>query len=231
MLRSESLERWWPTTQSLDLVRGTAPQVAVAVEAEVTRFVGAEALSKSWSRYANLDEAFGAATEFANVPTYFLLLPTRSDWTVLWNNSLLCDGYDSLCYCITANHGLTTVHWNAHDSITTTQPGATFTYRSLEEATVIERSVYAVQNDRKWLFGEIGSPLPAEDASSYLARRKSDRLNESLMASLLGRLGAAPWTEEFYALQEQPCFILQRMAAPKTIIQRPRASDLRGIQD
>ncbi|MDQ0570049.1 hypothetical protein QFZ42_001883 [Variovorax paradoxus] len=224
MLRSEPLQRWWPTTQSLDLVRGTAPQVAAAVEAEVTRFVRGETLTKAWFHYADLDAAFGAATEFANVPTHLLVLPTHSDWTVLWNNSFLCSGYDSLCFCVTANHGLTTIHWDAHDSTTTTQPGAAFTHRSLVKATVVERSVYAAQEDGKWLFGEVGSPLPQEDAGSYLARSKRDRLNESLMASLLERFGAAPWNEGFYALSEQPCFVLQRLGAPTTIIRRPRSA-------
>lgn len=230
MLRSEPLERWWPTTQSLDLVQGTAPQVAAAVEAEVTRFVHGEKLTRAWCHYADLDAAFGATTEFSNVPTHFLVLPTHSDWTVLWNNSFLCDGYDSLCSCITANHGLTTVHWNAHDSTTTTQPAAAFTHRTLVEATLVERSVYAAKEDGKWLFGEAGSPLPQEDVRSYLARNKRDRLNESLMASLLERLGAAPWAEGFYALPEQPCYVLQRSAAPTTIIRRPRSTVV-GMQD
>jgi hypothetical protein len=228
MLRSESFERSWPTTQSLDLVRGTVHQVAAAVEAEVTRFVGTEPLTKAWSHYTDLHAALGAATEFTNVPTHFLILPTRSDWTVLWNNSFLCDGYDALCYCVTANHGLTTIHWNAHDSTTTTQPGAIFTHRRRVEATVVERSVYSTQNDRKWLFGEVGPLLPEENTDSYLARRKRDRLNESLMASFLRRLGAAPWTEEFYALPEQSCFVLQRLDAPSTITRRPRSAVIRG---
>ncbi|MEZ2297471.1 hypothetical protein [Variovorax sp. RCC_210] len=227
MLRSGALERWWPTTQSLDLVLGTVSQVAAAVEAEVSRFVHGEALSKAWSHYADLDAAFGAATEFANVPTHFLALPTHSDWTVLWNNSFLCSGYDSLCACITANHGLTTVHWSAHDSTTTTQPGATFTHRSLLDATLMERSVYASQQDGKWLFAEAGPSLPQEDVGSYRSRTKRDRLDESRMASFLGRLGAAPWDEAFYALSAQPCFVLQRQAAPMTITRRPRSAVIR----
>ncbi|HEX7864125.1 MAG TPA: hypothetical protein VF555_04210 [Variovorax sp.] len=223
MLRSEALDRWWPTTQSLDLVRGTVQQVAAAMEAEVTRFVGTEALTRAWSHYASLDEAFGASAEFANVPTHYLALPSRSEWTVLWNNSFLCSGYDSLCHCLTKNHGLTTIHWSAHDSTTTFQPGAAFTHRSLVGTAVAERSVYVAREDSRWSFGEVGHALPEEDVASYLAPRKRDRLNESLMESLLGRFGAAPWSEEFYALSAQPCFVLQRLAAPKSIIRRPRS--------
>ncbi|MGJ7524724.1 hypothetical protein [Variovorax sp. GB1P17] len=222
MLRSQTLERWWPTTQSLDLVHGTVRQVAAAVEAEVTRFVGGETLATAWSRYADLDEAFGAVAEFANVPTHFLVLPTNSEWTVLWNNSFLCSGYDALCACLTKNHGLTSIHWSAHDSTTVFQPGALFTHRRLVDTAVVERSVHVTRQDSKWSFGEAGPVLPQENTDSYLARRVHDRLNESLMAALLGRLGAAPWTEEFYALAEQSCFVLQRPSAPKTVIRRPR---------
>ena len=35
---------------------------------------------------------------FTNVSTCYLVLPTHSRWTVRWNNSFLCDGYDSLCW-------------------------------------------------------------------------------------------------------------------------------------
>ncbi|HEY8878651.1 MAG TPA: hypothetical protein VIN03_13875 [Roseateles sp.] len=224
MPRSGPFERWWPTTQSLDLVHGTLPEVAKAVESEVARFVRDEALTAAWFRYADLDAAFSAATEFANVPTHYLLLPTHSDWTVLWTNSFLCDGYDSLCHCLTVNHGITSIHWNAHDSVTTTQPGATFTHRSLVDATLVERSVYVAQNDGKWLFGQTGSPLPEEDSGCYQAPRKRDRLNEQLLAKLLERLGARPWTESFYALREQPCFVLKRLAAPPTIIRLARSA-------
>lgn len=206
----------------MDLVLGTAHQVAAAVEAEVTRFVRGETLTTAWSRYADLDEAFGAVVEFANVPTHFLVLPTNSEWTVLWNNSFLCSGYDSLCACLTRHHGLTSIHWSAHDSTTVFQPGATFTHRSLVDAAVVERSVYATREDSQWRFGEAGPVLPEENTDAYRARRVRDRLNESMMVELLGRLGAAPWAEEFYALAEQPCFVMQRLAAPNTVIRRPR---------
>lgn len=174
-LRSESLQRWWPTTQS--------------------------------------------APEFANVPTFYLLLPSRSRWTVLWNNSFLCDGYDSLCWCLTKNHGLTTVHWSAHDETTTFQSGATFQHRLWDGAAMLERFVQAAQEDKRWSFYQSGDPLPEEDTPPYAATRKRDRLNE-VVAQLLGRLGASPWREEFYALPEQRCFVLQRPAAPETVLRR-----------
>src|SRR5262249_12907394 len=129
MLRTETIQEWWPATQSLDLVEGPVKEVAAAVHAEVRRFLQLEIVSSAWKTFSGLDAAFGSASEFANVPTLYLVLPTRSKWSALWNNSFLCDGYDSLCYCLTKNHGLRTLHWSAHDQSTSFQPGAQFTHR------------------------------------------------------------------------------------------------------
>jgi hypothetical protein len=224
-LRSESIRKWWPTTQSLDLVEGPIEAVAAGLVTEVKRFLEDEAVATSWESLPSLDGAFQAAPEFASVPTFYLVLPSRSRWSVLWNNSFLCDGYDSLCWCLTKNHGLTTVHWSAHDDWTTFQSGSCFHHRRRDGSTVVERFVQAAQEDKRWLFHESGQPLPEEDVDSYAARRKRDRLNEAVVARLLGRLGASPWSEEFYALPEQRCFVLQRVQAPRTVI-RKRASEV-----
>ena len=224
-LRSDSIRKWWPTTQSLDLVEGPVEAVAHGVETEVKRFVYGESVATSWEAFPSLDAAFQAAPEFANVPTFYLVLPSRSRWSVLWNNSFLCDGYDSLCWCLTKNHGFTTVHWSAHDEWTTFQSGACFHHRRQVDSNVVERFVYAAQEDKRWLFHETGQPLPEEHLASYGARRKRDRLNEALVAQLLGRLGAFPWSEDFYAVPGEPCFVLQRVQAPESVIRR-RASEV-----
>ena len=219
-LRSESIERWWPATQSLDLVEGPVELVAHAVETEVRRFLNGEAVTTSWQAFPTLDAAFGLASGFTNVPTLYVVLPTRSRWTVLWNNSFLCDGYDSLCWCLTTNHGFTTMHWSAHDDTTTFQPGAAFTHRQRVPNGIGERSVYVGQEDERWLFQESGRPLPEEDVHEYQAKRKRDRLNERSIAELLGRLGAFPWRDDFYATGDTSCFVLSRNAAPATITRR-----------
>jgi hypothetical protein len=219
-LRSESIQRWWPSTQSLDLVEGSVEAVAAAVETEVRRFVGSEPVASSWETFLSLDSAFRSAPEFANIPTFHLVLPSRSRWTVLWNNSFLCDGYDALCWCLTKHHALTTVHWSAHDRWTTFQSGASFHLRRSAGSTMVERSVHVGQEDNRWTFFEHGEPLPEEEVTSYRARRKRDRLNEVLVSQLLGRLGASPWSDEFYAFPEQRSFVVRRPEAPATVIRR-----------
>lgn len=195
--------------------------VAQAVEAELRRILGVEPIERHRLAVHSVKQALKSCLSFTNVPTYFLVLPTSSRWTVLWNNSWLCDGYDSLCYCLTKNHGLTTVHWSAHDEETTFQPGAAFTHRAYATDAMMERSVSCSREDDRWLFHQQGAPLPEEDTSAYGARRKRDRLNEAVLLSLLGRLGAHPWNEAFYDFTSQECFVLRRTSYPATIVSRP----------
>jgi hypothetical protein len=226
-LRSGSIERWWPATQSLDLVEGDVDTVAAAVRAEVQRFLPSTQVEESWQPFVDLTGAFSLAGDFANAPTAFLVLPTHSRWSVLWNNSYLCNGHDSLCWCLTSRHHLTTLHWSAHDGTTSFQPGASFTHRSRRDS-LVERSVYVGCEDGRWSFHQTGRPLPEEDVANYNARPIRDRLNERLMAALLGRLDAAPWSEEFYAFGLR-YFILKRVEIPDTVARRKATDVVKGV--
>ena len=214
----EAVRRWWPLPDSLDLVRASIEVAASAVLAEVTRFVAGGQLSSSWVRYSSLDQVFGSVAVFTNVPTVYFVLPTHSDWTVLWNNSFLCDGYDSLCHCLATNHALSTMHWRSSDEDAVFQAGSSFTFRKPSASGLLERSVYCGKNDRHWDFHALGEPLPEEDLPAYSARRKRDRLNERGMLKLLDRLGARPWNDEFYRVGE--AFRIERIAYPSTISQK-----------
>jgi hypothetical protein len=212
---SEAVQRWWPLPDSLDLVRAPIKAVAPAVLAEVTRFVAGGQLSSAWVPFSSLDQVFASVAVFTNVPTVYFVLPTRSEWSVLWNNSFLCDGYDSLCWCLTTNHRLSTMHWRSSDEDAVFQAGSSFTFRNQSESGLRERSVYCSKNDERWEFDAIGEPLPEEDLAAYSARRKRDRLQEQGMFKLLERLGAEPWEDEFYLPGE--AFRIERLAYPDTI--------------
>jgi hypothetical protein len=230
ILRSETIQKWWPTTQALDIVEGSVEAVAAALQAEVRRFLAGEAISTSWEGFLNLDAAFCSASEFTNVPTTYLVLPTRSKWSVLWNNSFLCNGYDSLCHNLTKNHGLTTLHWSAHDEWTSFQSGASFTHRRKDGAEIVERSVAVAQEDKRWLFYAHGQPLAEEDIESYKARRKQDRLDEEKISAFLSRLGATPWLEQFYGMPATKVFVLRRQDAPSRITRRRPEEVLQSLK-
>ena len=221
MLKDPAIRSWWPSTQSLDLVEGSARRVAEAVSTEFSRMAAGEHVTVNRYLFADLESAFRSAPDFEIVVTFVLAIPTRSKWTVLWNNSFLCAGYDSLCWCLTSHHGLTTIHWSAHDDWTTFQSGASFTYRKRDGANLVERSVYCGQEDRRWVFHAAGQPLAEEKTADYAARRKRDRLNEKSLLSLLSRLGARPWAEDFYAFPDQECFAISR-PSPSRAVKRTR---------
>jgi hypothetical protein len=185
MLRSDAIQRWWPTTQALDLVEGTPTEVAEALCARVRGFVADERLDTTWVDVACFDDALRQAADFGNVPTTFVVLPTRSRWSVLWNNGFLCNGYDTLCLGLTRHHGLTTVHWCAHDATTTFQPGASFCHQRRQGTDVVERRVTVASDDGRWHFFASGEPLPEEQPAAYAARRTRGRLDERLVAELL----------------------------------------------
>lgn len=200
---------------SLDLVCAPAEVVGLAVLTEVTRFVSGEQLSSEWVPFNSLAKIFGSVNEFTNVPTVYFVLPTQSDWTVLWNNSFLCDGYDSLCWCLTTNHGMTTVHWQSSNEAAVFQAGSKFTARRQSASGLHERSVYCCKNDARWDFHVSGEPLPEEETAAYSSRRKRDRLNEQGLMALLSRLGAQPWEDSFY--REGKAFRIERVSFPSTI--------------
>jgi hypothetical protein len=202
----------------LDIVRGPSEVVASAVLAEVTRFVKAEQLSSDWVPFTSLGAVYGSVPVFTNVPTIYFVLPTSSAWTVLWNNSFLCDGYDSLCHCLTANHGLTTMHWKASDHDALFQAGTSFTFRQPLGLEVSERYVYCSSNDGRWEFGQGGEPIPEENLEPYSARRVRDRLNEAALLSLLAKLGARPRDDDFYSAGV--AFRIERTSYPDSIAQR-----------
>jgi len=99
------------------------------------------------------------------------------------------------------------------------QSGAGFTYRQVKDGDVFERAVQVAQQDSKWLFFESGEPLIEEDVQLYKTRLKRDRLNEERVSQLLSRLGASPWSEEFYDFSK-PIFVIRRRMRHSTIITR-----------
>lgn len=215
---SEAVQQWWPLADSLDLVRARADVAAPAVLSELTRFVHGDRLATAWVPFTSLSELFGSVSTFTGVPTVFFVIPTASEWAVLWNNGYGCDGYDSLCYCLTTNHGLTTMHWQSSDGDAVFQAGSSFTFRAKSDCRLIERSVYCGKNDNRWDFHTAGEPLPEEDLVAYTLDRKRDRLNEQSMIALLARLGARPWEDDFYPAGK--AFRIERVSFPKTITQK-----------
>lgn len=208
---------WFPLGVSIDLVEGDVSEVANAVRAQVGRWTGRERLEQSESSHTDWNSLFGSVDVFTNVPTKFFCIATNSQWTALWTNSFLCDGYDSLCHNLTKNHGFRTIHWKASDEAGIFQPGCRFCHRVISSGgEIMERTVHCSQQDSRWEFHEIGPVLTEEDPSLYQARVKKLRFNEDASIELLGRLGAEPREEKFYDFS-RPVRMIERIGFPDTV--------------
>ena len=91
---------FWPFLISLDLVRADQPEAFAAVLGQVSRFTEGEGLDVSHFPFQSLSHVFQHAGQYASFPTSFYVLPTSSQWSVIWTNTFHCDGYDSLCHCL-----------------------------------------------------------------------------------------------------------------------------------
>jgi len=208
---------WFPLGVSIDLVEGDVSIVTDAVRAQIKRFTGSEEIEEFECHPTDWNALYRSVNSFTNVPTKFFCIPTKSRWTALWTNCFLCDGYDSLCYCLTSQHGLRTIHWKASDTPSMFQPGSTFCHRMIgSDGTLLERTVHCSQQDSKWEFHEIGAPLPEEDLSLYKTKLKKDRFSERIAIELLERLGAEPRNELFYDFS-RPVRLIERRGYPDTI--------------
>ena len=87
---------------------------------------------------------------------------------------------------------------------------------------MIKRTVQTAQQDKRWHFYASGRPLEEENLAEYDAKRKRDRLNEGSLLSLLDRLGAKPWSEDFYALPEDETFVVRRQSVSPSATRRSR---------
>jgi hypothetical protein len=99
--------------------------------------------------------------------------------------------------------------------------GAHFIHRRHDGTEVIKRTVQVAREDKRWHFYAMGRPLEQENLAEYDPKRKRDRLNERSLLSLLSRLGAEPWSDDF-ALSEQETFFIRRLSAPPSVIRRSR---------
>lgn len=214
--KSDVFRRWFPLGVSLDLVRGSCREVAEAAGTEIQRFVKPDKLLTEDLQLPGFQELFESVKFYTNTPTIFYILSSSSPWTVLWNNTYLCSGYDSLCSCITRHHGLSTIHWSSSDVDQVFQAGTKFVYREGIGEDIRERSVCCIREDSRWIFEEAGEPLPDEDLESYKSQPKKGRLNEVKLMEFLDRLGARPWDEAWYDFA-QPIRRLTRLKFPRAI--------------
>ncbi|MBL8608886.1 MAG: hypothetical protein JNL38_16290 [Myxococcales bacterium] len=216
--KDDVVRRWWPLARGMDLVRAPADRVAALVASELER--SSLPFERRLVHPASLEEVFATVPSFTNVPTTFFVLPGLHGWTVIWNNSFLCDGYDSLAYNLTRLHGVDTLHFTSSDTDGPMLAGTSFTWRDGAAAGEPSRSVHCASGGLAWSFHATGRPLPGEDLAVYASSPVRARLDEEKLSRLLATMGAAPWREAFYDFTA-PIQRLDRIALPSSITSRP----------
>ncbi|MCL2155659.1 MAG: hypothetical protein FWH53_08350 [Leptospirales bacterium] len=207
----------FPLTQSFGLVFGNVAEVANAVYNEIKRYTKNEnGIELKHTILKNVDEVI-CNNKFTSVPTKVIVFPTITKWTIIWNNSFLCNGWDSLCYNLSNLYKFETFHFCSHDTITTMLPGSYFYYRYFENDILQERYVWACKNDNnKWEFIEKGDECYFETVENYKERIIKNRLNEEKMKELFNKMGINPWDDAVYKINEM-YYTISRTKYPETI--------------
>ena len=113
----------WPLTQSFELVKGNAADVAQAVYNEIFRYTNESGIVLEEFKASSLGDIILSETILTNIPTKICIMPSKTLWSIIWVNSFLCDGYDSLSYNLTRLYKFDTFRFSSHDALTTFLPG------------------------------------------------------------------------------------------------------------
>jgi len=130
--KDKVFDKWWPLGQSLVLVHAGIQDTAKAIRADCERLRQSTGLGYEfdWTKIASLDELFASVEEFRISASLHLAFPTKSGWTVLWDNKHLCTP-DSFAYCLTRFQGLETLSFYSTDRYSTQLAGTHFKHQRL----------------------------------------------------------------------------------------------------
>ena len=138
-----NIKELFPLTQSFGLVLGNTTEVANAIFKEIKKYTKNEiGIELKYLTLKNIDEAI-YNNKFTVTPTKVITFPTKTKWIIVWNNSFLCNGWDSLFINLTNFYNYNTFYFCSHDTITTKLPGTYFYYKYRKNEILKERYVWA----------------------------------------------------------------------------------------
>jgi hypothetical protein len=207
--KDQVFDEWWPLGQSFTLVRAPINRVALAFEQEGARlseYICGGADHFVWVPHSSITDLFQSVKKFTISPTIQYAIPTKTGWTVVWDNCSNCEGHSSFAHCLTRFYNLETIWFRSTDRDSIMLAGTHFTHsKAGAGAEPVKRHVYCCSVGNRWVFQESGERLPEEDAARYSRRQKRERLDEEGMMELLVRFGIHPWRETAYNFQTR-CF-------------------------
>lgn len=72
------------------------------------------------------------------------------------------------------------------------------------------RTLYAMNDGGRWVFGQSGEPFPFEKLERYQARKVRDRFTLDTLEEYLLHLGLSPFQEDFYLPQGAPAWLVEK---------------------
>ncbi len=70
------------------------------------------------------------------------------------------------------------------------------------------RTIYAMNDGGRWVFGQSGEPFPFEKLEQYQARKVRDRFTFDMLKEYLHHLGLSPFQEDFYLPRGDPAWFV-----------------------
>lgn len=205
-----ALIKTFPFFLSLDLARGPISTVSKAVENELSRF-NDNCIKVDQVRFSSVEDIINHPATYSSSPIYFYIIPTNTDWTILWNNSFHCNGHDSLCHCLTKNHKIETIHYLSSDIDAFYQAGSSWTHRLPNGAM---RNISCIKEDKKWIWYTSGEVQDYEEQHLYTERIKRKRFNNNILQNYLRSIGCNP-NEQPFDFSAQATFIQKTNVSPK----------------
>jgi hypothetical protein len=72
------------------------------------------------------------------------------------------------------------------------------------------RTLYAMNDGGRWVFGQSGEPFPFEKQEQYQSRRVKDRFTFGMLKEYLHHLGLSPFDEDFYLPSGAPAWKVEK---------------------
>ncbi|ATB39503.1 hypothetical protein CYFUS_004947 [Cystobacter fuscus] len=72
------------------------------------------------------------------------------------------------------------------------------------------RTLYAMNDGGRWVFGQSGEPFPFEKLARYQARKVRDRFTLDILEEYLLHLGLSPFQEDFYLPQGAKAWLVEK---------------------
>ena len=108
------------------------------------------------------------------------------------------DGKYTLIFNLCRKYKLEAISVNFSNKKHAEYPAFMFMYFNYRNDRPIERTIYLIKDENKWVFFENGEIQPFEDTSIYESRLKTKRFNKEILLSYLLKRGIDIENEQFW---------------------------------